>query len=296
LALRKIAGMAKAARKLLFAVCCGVVWLSPGSDAFAECALSEPEAAQVASVVDGETLKLADGRTLRLIGAKAPLAPLRWRGDDPWPMVEEAREALARLVPPGATIELRFGGSRSDRYDHILAQAFVVDGAQRTWLQEKMVGQGLARVYSFPDNRACVAELLAREADARAKRRGIWHVAVYRVRDALDVERLGRLTFSYQIVEGRVAAVGGRGRVYLNFTDDWTTDFTVEIERKAMPLFAKAGIDPKALAGKRIRVRGWIAWRNGPMIEATHPEQIELLPEPVKPAKPEPLPDDSIAL
>jgi hypothetical protein len=25
-------------------------------------------------------------------------------------------------------------------------------------------------------------------------------------------------------------------------------------------------------------VRGWIEWRNGPMIHATHVEQIELLP------------------
>jgi hypothetical protein len=24
-------------------------------------------------------------------------------------------------------------------------------------------------------------------------------------------------------------------------------------------------------------VRGWLAWRGGPSIEATHPEQIELL-------------------
>jgi hypothetical protein len=27
-----------------------------------------------------------------------------------------------------------------------------------------------------------------------------------------------------------------------------------------------------------VRVRGWIEWRNGPMIAATHPEQLELLP------------------
>jgi hypothetical protein len=25
-------------------------------------------------------------------------------------------------------------------------------------------------------------------------------------------------------------------------------------------------------------VRGWIEWRNGPMIAASHPEQLELLP------------------
>jgi hypothetical protein len=28
-----------------------------------------------------------------------------------------------------------------------------------------------------------------------------------------------------------------------------------------------------------VRVRGWIEWRNGPMIAATHPEQLELLPD-----------------
>jgi hypothetical protein len=26
-------------------------------------------------------------------------------------------------------------------------------------------------------------------------------------------------------------------------------------------------------------VRGWVEWRNGPMIVADHPEQIEVLPE-----------------
>jgi hypothetical protein len=43
--------------------------------------------------------------------------------------------------------------------------------------------------------------------------------------------------------------------------------------------FAAAGVDLKTLAGRRLRARGFLAWRNGPMIEATHPEQIELLPD-----------------
>jgi hypothetical protein len=30
--------------------------------------------------------------------------------------------------------------------------------------------------------------------------------------------------------------------------------------------------------GKRVRVRGWIEWRNGPMIEVSHAEQVEVLP------------------
>jgi hypothetical protein len=71
----------------------------------------------------------------------------------------------------------------------------------------------------------------------------------------------------------------GGGRIYLNFGNDWRSDFTISIDRKDVRAFAAAGIDLKGLAGKRVRVRGWIEWRNGPMIAATHPEQLELLPD-----------------
>ncbi len=157
----------------------------------------------------------------------------------------------------------------------------MVEGENRLWLQEALVARGLARVYSFSDNRACVAELLAREKEARAKRLGVWASYVYRIERALDVKRLGRLIHSYQLVEGTVVAVGeGGGRLYLNFTKDWRSDFTVSVDdRKNASAFAAAGIDLKALAGKRLRARGFLAWRNGPTIEATHPEQIELLPD-----------------
>ena len=61
-----------------------------------------------------------------------------------------------------------------------------------------------------------MSELLSREAEARAK--GAW---AYRVLAADNVERLGRLTRSYQLVEGVVAQVGeASGRIYLNFDKD----------------------------------------------------------------------------
>jgi micrococcal nuclease len=76
-----------------------------------------------------------------------------------------------------------------------------------------------------------------------------------------------------------VAVGQGAGRIYLNFAEDWRRDFTVSVARKDVDAFTAAGIDLKELAGKTIRVRGWLQWRNGPMIEATHPEQIELVPD-----------------
>jgi len=108
----------------------------------------------------------------------------------------------------------------------------------------------------------------------------VWGSWAYRIQRAGDVKRLGRLTHSYQLVEGTVHAVGkGGGRIYLNFAKDWRRDFTIGVERKDVSAFTAAGIDLKGLAGKRVRVRGWVEWRNGPMIAATHPEQIELLPD-----------------
>ena len=45
----------------------------------------------------------------------------------------------------------------------------------------------------------------------------------------------------------------------------------------ALRRFAADEFDIESLAGLRIRVRGWIKSFNGPMIDATHPEQIEVL-------------------
>jgi micrococcal nuclease len=254
------------------------------------CDLSEPETGMVAAVIDGETLKLADGRTVRLIGAKAPMPPLGFRGDDPWPMVEEAKDALTRLAA-GKEVELHYGGTRTDRHGYALAQVFAVDGKSRIWIQGEMVGEGLARVYSFPDNRACVKELLARESEARERRLGVWASPVYRVESALDVDELDRLSQTYQLVEGRVLSVGeGAGRIYLNFARDWKSDFTISVARKNVSVFAAQGIDLKALAGRKVRVRGWVIWRNGPLIEATHPEQIELIADDPKRDGPRPDP------
>jgi len=120
--------------------------LLPAS-AFA-CELSEPQKGTVAEVKDGETLALTDGTVVRLVSAKST-APIAARDDRPWPMVNEAKEALSKLAS-GAEVELRYGGTRTDRHGYALAQVYVVKGGERIWLQGELVGKGLARVYSSP--------------------------------------------------------------------------------------------------------------------------------------------------
>jgi len=233
--------------------------------------LEAGESGAVVEVVDGDTLKLDDGRQVRLVGLQAPKLPLGRPGFAEWPLAETARQALAELTR-GHIVRLAYGGARLDRYRRVLAHLFV---GTDTWLQGEMLSRGLARVYTFPDNRALAAEMLAREAAARRDRRGIWGHPFYRLRTA---ETVRRDEGTFQIVEDRVLrAARVRDRVFLNFAKDWREDFTVEIAAERLASFAAAGLDPLALEGAHIRVRGWIKTWNGPLIEATHPEQIEVL-------------------
>ena len=138
-----------------------------------------------------------------------------------------------------------------------------------------MLRRGYARVYSFPDNRRGVDRMLKREREARAARRGIWAHHFYRVRHVSELQRDGK---TFQIAEGRVLDVATvKGRPYLNFGPDWRTDFTITVQLRDRRRFVKGGYGLGSLRGRLVRVRGWLRWRYGAMIEATHPEQIEVL-------------------
>jgi micrococcal nuclease len=79
-------------------------------------------------------------------------------------------------------------------------------------------------------------------------------------------------------VEGRVLqAERSGGRLYLNFGRTWKEDFTAVIDARALKSFAVAKLDPEKLGGALVRIRGWVDDRDGPRIEVTHPEQIEVL-------------------
>ncbi|MBX6321797.1 MAG: thermonuclease family protein, partial [Rhodospirillaceae bacterium] len=188
------------------------------------------------------------------------------------PLAEAAREGLSRLVA-GQTERLGYGGRREDRHGRLLAHLWV-DGV---WVQGEMLARGLARVSTLPDARALGRDMLAREAEARAAGRGLWAEPIYAVRPA-DAVDAGAEAGRFAIVEGQVreAAAVGR-RVYLNFGADYRSDFTAVVVPAARPLFSAEGLDPLALAGRTVRVRGWVDALNGPMIEVTHPEQIEVV-------------------
>jgi len=231
-----------------------------------ECGATSP----AIEVVDGDTLLLENGIEVRLVGIQSPKLPLGRTDFKAWPLAEEAKQALEALAL-GRTLTVYYGGRKTDRYGRTLAHLQREEGL---WLQGELLAMGITRVYSFCDNRRLIGEMLTREREARAARRGIWVHPYYAVRTP---EAAADDVGSFQVVEGRVmdsAIVRRRG--YVNLGADWKTDFTISIAPGDCKLFGPEGEDILALRGRIVRVRGWIKSFNGAMIEATHPEQIEV--------------------
>jgi micrococcal nuclease len=68
-----------------------------------------------------------------------------------------------------------------------------------------------------------------------------------------------------------------RPGVFLDFGEDWRNDFAVAIANRDLRTFVEAGLDPERLGGATVRIRGWIDRRRGPVIDVSHPEQIEVI-------------------
>jgi micrococcal nuclease len=214
-------------------------------------------------------LLLDDRRTAKLEGLVWPAPD---RDNPPHSLLKLSITTLRELVA-GHRVLLHVRAPKLDRYRRLRVQALLEDGR---WLQREVLRRGLARASIAPDRPECARELYAAEAEARTAKVGLWAIPEYRIRspEALRWRDLG----SFQIVEGRVvnAKVSG-GRAYLNFGQNWRTDFTVTIAPADMKRFKAAGIDPYGYGGKRIRVRGWIDRLHGFEIEAASPDAIEVL-------------------
>jgi endonuclease YncB( thermonuclease family) len=214
-------------------------------------------------------IRLETGERVLLSGIEVPRAAGK---SDLDPSTQEVQRALADLLK-GQKVKLAAVSPPSKR-GFIRAQVFTSGGL---WVQGELVSKGLARVRTFPDQRDCAAALLAKETQARQAKRGLWSALAFTPRTP---ENASASVGSFQLVEGRVVETANvRGRVFLNFGPDYKTDFTLHIGPEPAKLFAQSGIKLETLDGKRVRARGWVRERNGPVIDLTAPEQLEILGE-----------------
>lgn len=135
----------------------------------------------VKRVVDGDTILLANGERVRLIGIDTPEMhesnklyrdARRTRRD-----VETIRKLgkqsylFTKDLLEGKKVRLEFDVERRDRYGRLLAYVFLEDG---TMANARIIEEGFAQVYTFPPNVKYTDELLRLERQARQAGRGLW--------------------------------------------------------------------------------------------------------------------------
>ena len=121
----------------------------------------------VASVTDGDTIRLADNRRIRLVQIDAPE---RSSGEC---YAEKASTTLSRLVPVGTNVSLRLDRELDAKDENGRILAYVSEGNKNFNLE--LVEKGAAAPYFFRGRRGQYSEELMRAAlRAKATRRGLW--------------------------------------------------------------------------------------------------------------------------
>jgi endonuclease YncB( thermonuclease family) len=226
------------------------------------CPFTPAGSAEVAAVRDGRTLVLTDGRELRLAAIE---------------VTEASRPALRQLAE-GRPLRLATVGPARDRYGRLVAFAFASQSGQS--LQHALLEMGAARVGTRIGSTPCARSLLTAEQGARAAGLGLWADPNFAPLAAENSRRLKDARGQFALVEGKVLSVReSGGTIYMNFARRWAEGFSLIIARRRSGAFTAAGLAPKRLEGRHVRVRGWIEMRRGPIIEADAPEQIELIDE-----------------
>ncbi|MBB4374862.1 endonuclease YncB(thermonuclease family) [Bradyrhizobium sp. cir1] len=234
--------------------------LVAGHTAFAApCQFESQGEGRVAAIVDARSVRLDDGREIRLAGIE-PTAT--------------TKQTLTSLLA-GRDVTLRGADDTPDRYGR--QGAFVFIGESDTSVQATLLARGEAIASAEIADKDCAAALLASEAQARRQKMGNWAdpSAIKNAESPDDIlAGIGR----FMVVEGKVLSVRQAGAMtYLNFGRNWTRGFAVTISRRTLPAFESAGITLKSLENRRIRVRGWVEGNTGPRIDVRLIGQVELL-------------------
>lgn len=218
-------------------------WLS---SALAFCPLLPdlPEV-RVRQVLDGDTLKLADGRSVRLIGLNTPELGRKGRAAEPG--AGAAQRRLRELVAAGAgRVGLRLGAEARDHYGRTLAHVYDPRGRN---LEAQMLAEGLGYQVAVAPNLDLVDCQRAAERQARAARLGLWRKAP--VQEAVALKRAG-----FALLQGRVERVERNGGgLWLELEGP----LVLRIAPESLVHFDLRAL--QALSGRRVEVRGWVVDR-----------------------------------
>jgi len=215
-----------------------VAWVSANS-VFAACVPNSGlEPVAITKVVDGDTVRLSSGRSVRLLGINTP--ELNPRTGNPEPYAKEAQQLLQALSR-GAEAKVVLGTEAEDRYKRLLAH-LVLDGRNAA---QALLERGLGWAVVIEPNTSQADCLMAAESRARASQLGVW---ANPVRPAGELNRGG-----FAVVQGEVTRIDATQKyIYLEIDDHLALRLTRKhFSPKQVVSFGKA-------LGRKVEARGWV--------------------------------------
>jgi len=228
---------------------------------------------KVLEVIDGDTIKLSNGKLLRYIGLDTPEVRIKDKLGNfnyrPQPFSLEAKEFNRKLVE-GKNVRVEFDIERTDRYGRLLGYCFVGE----TFINKELIEQGYAALYTYPPNVKYVDSFVASQKKAKEKQKGLWGSF-----EVINHSQASKYINQIRSVEGVVVGNYKSARcVFLNFGQNYRNDFSVVIFNNVLDAFKRKGIDVLSFYnGKKVRVTGKIREYNGPEIIVNSPYEIEVL-------------------
>ena len=258
----------------LAAVCIALAIASLGiaNSVFANCGNPNiKEQAGVESVVDGDTIRLANHQLVRLIGVNTP--EIHYDGTPSEPLALAAKDFLARLLRNHKTVGLAYEAETKDHYGRRLAHVFIDNGDSRSLVdvQLKLLENGLGFWVAIPPNIGFSSCYFAAEAKARQKNLGVWGDAYFNPKNAAEKTALKP---GYQWLQGKIIAVyRTKNSVWLKFNDQ----VALRIAGKDIHNFEMSAL--YALKGKTLTARGWLHRQNHRLtMQIRLPAAMELQP------------------
>lgn len=227
------------------------------------------ETAQVAHVYDGDTIKLVDGRKLRLIGINTPERGRDGKEDEPF--YNEAKNQLQQIIDKNnGQIKIVIGKEKHDRYKRLLAHPFTLQGKN---ISSMLLKKGMGFSIAIPPNIQFVSCYQNAEKDAKTRKQGIWN---HPFSHPIQTNQISKKTLGFHQVKGRVQRIGeSRSSYWLNLSTGSKSRFALRILKKDLAYFTL--FHPKDLLHKQLTARGWIYKIKGEQrMTIRHPNSLHL--------------------
>ncbi len=130
------------------------------------------EKALVTKVIDGDTIILENGKTVRFVGIDTPetVDPRRPVGC----FGKEASNETKSLLT-GKVVILQKDVSDTDKYGRLLRLVFLpLENGQILFVDDYLVREGFARVYTYPPDIKFDSQFREAEAQAKNAKKGLW--------------------------------------------------------------------------------------------------------------------------